>query len=103
MKRESASTGGAHAGFFEHALRELREEHRHLAGLALDPAARKQRAEDVEILLQTHLLAVAQIVAPVAERHVQVVREAAPRRMELRRERAEPIRAVPPGAAWAAR
>jgi len=29
------------------------------------------------------------VVAPVAEGHVQVVREAAPRRIELRRERAE--------------
>ena len=103
MKRESASTGGAHAGFFEHALRELREEHRHLAGLALDPAARKQRAEDVEILLQAHLLAVTQVTAPVAERHVPVARKAVPRRMELRGKRGEPIRAVPPGAVWAAR
>ena len=78
-----------HVGFIEHALHELREEHRHLAELALDPAAREQRAEDVEILLQTHFLAAAQIVVPVAEGHVQVVREAAPRRIELCRERAE--------------
>ena len=68
-----------HVGFVEHALHELREEHRHLAGLALDPAAREQRTEDVEILLQAHGFAAAQVVAPVAEGHVQVVREAAPR------------------------
>ncbi len=81
MKRVSASTGGAtaffagllardefsqrgmHVGFVEHAFAQLREEHRHLAELAFDPAAREQRTENVEILLQAHLLAAAPVVA----------------------------------------
>ena len=47
LARDEFSERGAHVGFFEHALHELREEHRHLADLALDPAAHEQRTEDV--------------------------------------------------------
>ena len=59
--RDEFSERGAHVGFVEHALHEVREAHRHLAELTLDPAAREQRTEDVELLLQTHLLATAEV------------------------------------------
>lgn len=80
--------GVTHFAFLEHC-KQLLEAHWHRAALALDPAAGEQRTEDVEILLQAYLLATAQIVASVAECHVQIVRKAAARRVELRRKRAE--------------
>ena len=102
MIRESTSTGGAtrqlfagllardefsereaHVGFVEHALHELREEHRHLAELALEPAAREQpfrqaqgpesaegREEDVEILLHAYFLATTK--PALASRHLEM-------------------------------
>jgi len=43
LRPSDSASAAAHVGFVEHALHELREEHRHLAELPLDPAARKYR------------------------------------------------------------
>ncbi len=63
VARDEVSESGADVGFVEHALHELREEHRRLPSLALDPAAREQRTDDVEIPIQICCAETAEVVS----------------------------------------